>query len=302
MRDFSEYNKDINSKFISDGERIFQKQLNSVEGVNIFVNGKAERGIIYNHLNDMSEREYRALNFSLDTDIKTGDYVGYNGENWIVITDIDNHYVYKNCKIQKCNQMLRKSDWIIGENYISIPCNISNDSHGSKTNLNNDFIAETDTKAKIAAQYNEYTKSIKKDDRFMFNNNENDIFKVIDISTSMQHGTITLICKKDLYKPEYDNLENNIAWNGVIDEKPTDYSIVGDDEIKVNNTYTYTLSPNVGNTTWKLDDFSIDNDIAEINVIDDYTVSVVGKVVGGFIELICEVDGILVSKEIMIVR
>lgn len=288
----------------------FDVLINSSKGKNVFINDTPSRVLIeYKNNKNSKENDFMVEVKSYMNSLTTGDYVRHydvdlrESNTYIIPSKPEKRRGYELSYGLFCNQVLRKSDWIVDDVYVSIPCNISNDSYGSKTNLNNDFIAETDTKTKIVAQHNEYTKLIKKDDRFIFANSENDIFKVIDISTSINNGIIVLICKKDLLKPEYDDLDNNIAWNGATDiVEPTDYIISGADEIKVNNSYTYTLSPSVGSPMWRLDGFSIDNGLAEINVIDDFTVSVVGKVAGEFIELVCEIGDIIVSKEIMIVR
>ena len=91
MKDFSMFNTDINAINLRSGIKIFEKQLKGLEGHDIEINDIPTRGIIYNHLNDMSEKlEDRALNVRLDTDIKTGYYVKNEGDYYLVMTGIDN--------------------------------------------------------------------------------------------------------------------------------------------------------------------------------------------------------------------
>ncbi len=247
MRTFGEFKTNPNEIKIRHGIKIFMKQLNSPEGQDIEIDGVPCRGIIYNHLNDLSDKEFRGLNVPLGTDIKNGSYVLYNNAYYLNTNTLaDNHYSYLGCKITYCNQRLKwkglPKEWEDG-----FPCSMSNDSYGSKQNRNSDFISEIDTKMKILVQANEYTEKIRRDMRFVFNHSEFDIFRVTDITRSTQEGIITIIAAKDTLRME-DDLENNLAFNEFrivppTPEEPKDYVILGEETIRLNKEYVYNLEP-----------------------------------------------------------
>ena len=178
--------------------------------------------------------------------VGNGDYIRYN-ENTFLVEEIENNLMTPVLKCIKCNQNITWKG--LG---LLIPCYITNDAYGSKILTDNSFLSNTDTKAKILLQNNKYTRQIKRDWRFIFNSSEFDIFRVIDITRSMDEGIITLICKKDKVMNE-DDLESNIAFNDdFIHEK---YEIEGATSIKVNTSETYTTKAEV--STWVIDDETI---------------------------------------------
>ena len=183
MKDFSMFNTDINAINLRSGIKIFEKQLKGLEGHDIEINDIPTRGIIYNHLNDMSEKlEDRALNVRLDTDIKTGYYVKNEDDYYLVMTGIDNHYYYKNCKIRRCNQKLI---WK-GLKTTFIPCYITNSSYGSKGEVHNiTQISDFDARAVILVGVNEYTNQIRNGMRFIFNHSKDDVYEVTKKTTEI---------------------------------------------------------------------------------------------------------------------
>ena len=79
-----------------------------------------------------------------------------------------------------------------------------------------------------------------------------------------------LTCENDSYRPQDDDLENNLAYNErdkKQEERPTEptepkpiqsYEIIGMDSVKHKNNYTYTLNPVNSNCVWELDEIDID--------------------------------------------
>lgn len=277
MRDFKEFKtSNVNDIKIRHGIKIFNKQLQSPEAHDIEIDGVKCRGIIYNHINDLSDNEYRGLNVPIGTNIKNGSYVLYDNEYYINTNKkADNHYAYLGCKITLCNQRLKwkglPKKWEDG-----YPCYMSNDSYGSKQSRNSDFISEIDTKMKILVQANEHTKKIKRDMRFVFNKSEFDIFRVTDITTSTQEGIVSIIAAKDTLRVE-DDLENNLAFNEPRIYAPTEniknYSISGDESVRLGKEYIYTVEPNLEGMSFTVDD----TDIAEVISIQNNTCKVVIK-------------------------
>ena len=267
MKDFSMFNTDINAINLRSGIKIFEKQLKGLEGHDIEINDILTRGIIYNHLNDMSENlEDRALNVRLDTDIKTGHYVKNEGDYYLVMTGIDNHYYYKNCKIRRCNQSLV---WK-GLKTTFIPCYITNSSYGSKGEVHNiTQISDFDARAVILVGVNEYTNQIRNGMRFIFNHSKDDVYEVTKKTTAYNsdgvNGYMQLTCKYVKWVQE-DDFDNNIAFNSFLEDNVNpsiDITLIGEEFVLIGSSETYTIS-NATNVTFKLDDDTIAENNAEI--------------------------------------
>lgn len=198
---------------------------------------------------DKTSEEKRFV-FLPDTIIKQGSYISYEKRNFI-IEEVETNSISPVAKARLCNQTLK---WKGLEK--TIPCFITNDAYGSKILADNTILATTDTKAKLKVQANKYTKQIKRDTRFIFNHSEFDIFRVIDITTSMDEGFIVFIMKKDKLMEE-DDLENNIAFNNELPASQLDEcKIIGEDIIKINEEYEY-QAENITSPEWVIDDKTI---------------------------------------------
>lgn len=241
---------------------VMRNQL-ALEGVYIEIETRPTKAIIRNQVNPLSEdREDRVLITDINTPIKRGDYIKYNNEDYITLADIDNHVFYKKTKIRKCNQRLK---WIDRDGIVrEYPCLIVNDSYGVKENLSNDYINENMAKAKIIMQNNKDTVLIPPNFRFIFNNSKHDIYKTIDISTAINNGLITIMTAKDLPVFE-DDIENNLAYNSGVFEEVV-YDIIGENQIRYNQEYIYTLTPSINdNVEFVIDDEEIATIVKQSN-------------------------------------
>jgi hypothetical protein len=230
MRDFNEYNSSIAMKQIESGKSIFKIQLKGVEGKDIEIDGKLTRGIILNHLNDMSTtKDQRGLNVELTTLINKGSYVRDLVEDkmYIVLSNVDNHYVYKTCTLEYCNQTL---NWQGLDN--PIPCWCDNSSYGTKGIIESNYLTEYDGKILFYIQYNDKTKIIKQDMRFLFDNDERSVYKVVDVNRVVTGNVLRLVMDKTEYNSEKDDVENNIAYNDWLDVTSTTPPIEGKHSIK----------------------------------------------------------------------
>lgn len=211
MREFNEYDQDTNKIKINSGMKIFQKQLNGVEGKDIEIDGVLSRGIVLNHLNDMSTtKNQRGLNVHIDSPVKKGSYIKEldSGEIYLVMSRIDSHYTYKTCTMDFCNQTL---NWYGLDE--PVPCYCDNSSYGTKGILESGFIQTLDGKILFYTQYNEKTKQIKQDMRFIFDNSKNSIYKVVDVNRVVTGNVLRLVMDKDTSNNELDDFKNNIAYN-----------------------------------------------------------------------------------------
>lgn len=270
MRDFNEYARSHNDIKMRSGEKIFAKQIDGIEGVDLIVDKEPIRGLVHNNINPTSEKEYRSLHVQNHVKIQRGSYVTYLGEEYLVTTDVDSHFVYKSCKMQKCNQTLK---WKQHDKIYEVPCIMANDSYGVKVLSDNDYIRSQNIKAQITIQNNENTRQIIPDMRFIFNHSETDIYSVVDINKSLNTGLIVLTCEKVVYQRE-DDLENNIAFSEVLLETNNEsgntisgspmvtYEIVGADSFVQQTVSKFSLNPPVS-CKFYLQDFDAQN-IAEI--------------------------------------
>lgn len=235
-----------------------------------------------------------------DLKVDEGSYISYEDKIYLV-SEFEDNLISPMCKGTLCNQMLKLPN---GKEY---PCVIANDAYGSKINLSNDFIGQIDTKLKIQIQANtEVLRECKLDMRCMFNHSKFDIFKCTDINTSVKKGVVTLIAKKDVYLDGLDNLEENIAFNGVENNKVQDsneYVILGEDTIRINNNFEYILGPTNEGAIYSLDNYTIENNISAIVSQSNGKCILKANISDEIITLNCSINGeIVASKDIVTVK
>lgn len=233
-------------------------------------------------------KDIRVVNVDNDSDAKkiyilpndildVGDYLFFDKYWWII--DGFNNNLPSPCGTSlKCNQTISWKDEN-GKIY-RYPCNIQNDSYGAKILLSNDAFGEVSQKCKVIIQNNEDTlKFLRPDFRFILSNSDTDIYKVGTRDVGIDNGIITLTCSKDVLKDE-DDLENNIAYNGVTnnetdnndsEQTETTYIITGSPKLIKDKQQTYELNEEVQGIEWRLDQMSIDAELAEIVSQDNKT-------------------------------
>lgn len=302
MRNFNEYKNSVIETQIKGGKKIFDIQLKSAEGRNIEIDGVLTRGIILNHLNDMSTtKDQRGLNVSLETPIKKGNFVRdlYEDKIYLVLSNIDNHYAYKTCTMEFCNQTINFNGLKEGMKVVA-----EGESYGVKIfQGNNDFLTTVDTKVKVTIGDNEITrKYLKPNARIMFKNSQYGIYKIGDIIV-YNDGLLTAVCKKDSYMVGLDDLENNICWQPNDEsDNHTKYSIIGSDEIPIGDIRRYELIPNNKNANIVIDNYIIDNGIVKVDIVDNSTINIEAIKPNELIEFSFNVEGEIVSKNVITVR
>lgn len=235
-----------------------------------------------------STKDIRVVNVDNDSGAKkiyilpndildVGDYLFFDKYWWII--DGFNNNLPSPCGTSlKCNQTISWKDEN-GKIY-RYPCNIQNDSYGAKILLSNDAFGEVSQKCKVIIQNNKDTlKFLRPDFRFILSNSDTDIYKVGTRDIGIDSGIITLTCSKDVLKDE-DDLENNIAYNGVTnnetdnndsEQTETTYTITGNPKLIKGKQQTYELNEEVQGIEWRLDQMSIDAELAEIVSQDNKT-------------------------------
>ena len=301
MKNYDSYRSDINSRLLIDGKKIFEKQLKGLEGKTITIddgtnNHTIDKACVYNSLNATSTtKEDRVLNTRKDTFIEKGCYIFIENEKrpYLVLSEIDDHYIYNSCVIRRCPLEIKISEDII------IPCIAEGESYGVKLTASNDFITDADTKIKVTVQSNSTTRNIPLNTRFILGFSEHGVYKISDV-TVYNEGMLTYICKKDNFREGYDDLSTGIAYNGDLPsiDEPIEYTISGADSIRKGQTETYTISNPDG--TWEIEDYS---DSVEIISQDSSQIQIKCNVYGDFITLKYLVNKeIKVEKDISLVR
>lgn len=235
MRDFSEYNSSFVSRQINGGKRLFKIQLNGAEGRDIEIDGVLNRGILLNHLNDMSTtKDQRGLNIELDTEIKVGSYVKDLVENktYMVMSNIDSHYAYKTCTLYHCNQTLNwkgLSD--------PIPCVCEDTAYNDKGEINLDYFSMVDGKIACFVPVNSTTNQIKQNMKFIFNHNPMMKFEIISIKNVSTPNIYKIVMKKVEHFDGKDDLVNNIAYNAFLS---------GEEEPEIRPQNGYSISSSLG--------------------------------------------------------
>lgn len=258
MKNYSkEYFSDYNEKVVDDATFAFLETLETAEAETVEIDGNVYTGYIVNSINPLNEnKEDRQLNVVTEAIINKGSYVKFNNKMYLVISEIANHISHLKTRVRYCNQLL---SFPFTKN--PIYCIAEGESYGVKITGGTEFNAQVDTKVKVTVQDNEETRKLKPDHRFIFNHSEYGIYKIGDI-TVYKSGLLTLTCQKDQYQKGYDDLENNIAYNGVIPDEPTEeskpvtYNIIGcdSDNMVINTTEIFTLEPKNNNVEWKLNE------------------------------------------------
>ena len=121
----------------------------------------------------------------------------------------------------------------------------------------NEIILETDTKVKLTTGRNVLSESVDPDFRIIFEHSKQGVYKTGD-TTQYKTGLIIMTCKKDKYMEDYDDLENNLAWQPFHDYSNinANYEIKGEDTMFVGKSCKYTLEPNAW-CGWEVDNENV---------------------------------------------
>ena len=240
--------------------------------------------------------------------VSVGDYISFihkDKKYTYLIDSFEDNLISPCAKGVKCGNILK---WIDSNGEIQeYPCIVSYQSYGVKIfQANNDFIQETSTNINVEIPRNDITENIPLNLRVIFGNSKHGIYKVGDIATYEQ-GILKLTCKKDKYSEGLDDIKNGIAFQGNTDnlpdtpQEPTNYQIVGEDEIRTNQEYTYTIEPTNINTIFSLVEYT--EGTAKIVSQDNGSCVIKATKSDEIITLNCLINGeIIASKDIVTVK
>ena len=300
MNDYSIYYRNKNERLIRDGERIFEMQLKGVEGRDICIENSdgttvQTKGCVYNSINpDSTTKEDRLLGVKIETNIDKGSYVFIEGEEmpFLALSDVDNHYAYKCCTLRQCNQKIRidEDTYIYGI--------IEGESYGVKISSSDEFLRRSDVKIKVTVQRNPITENIPLNFRYCLGFSEHGIYSISDVTT-YNKNILLFTCQKDMFIPDYDDIENGLCWNkDTINPTPTptEYTISGQDSIRKGLEATYTINEPNGN-------FEVDGLDYEIVSRDNESIIIKCLDYSEFITINYLVNGeIVASKDVDLIR
>lgn len=247
IQQYNEANKNVITEF--------SILINSDKAKSVKINNTPSKVLIkYNKKEIQVKAFINALN--------TGDYIYYTDE------EAENNHIYLNTSLPK---RIRDYEYHLVEECqqtlsfpftnVVTPCIADNSGYGVKLNNATEFTIGSMSNIKVKVQENDVTRKIRPNMRFIFNHSEFGIYEVKDI-TVYQTGILLLTCDKSLYRPQSDDLENNIADCGVLPDEPTEepkpvtYNIIGcdSDNMVINTTEIFTLEPKNNNVEWKLNE------------------------------------------------
>ena len=228
--------------------------------------------------------------------IKTGDYLSFTDETWIV-RSINKNRLSPVAELFLCNQTLNFPHCREG-----IPCYVNSTSFGTKGVVNTDKFQELDSKTRIYIQRNEVTNTLFLGCRLMLSHRH--IFEITEMDDMVFPGMYIIACKMG-HSCEMDDFENNIAYNEELNqgnsqppvevEKPT-LQINGEMMVKRKSTHLYTLTYPVSGH-WTLDQPSL----ADLTVVNDSQVELCFKTTPEWLTLtFTDLNQVSVSINILI--
>ena len=112
-------------EIISDVKENFDiRRYYSTEGKSVIIDNTATQVIIQSHLNPLNEGKYdKKIHMPIETIVNTGSIVEWEGNKWIIVSNVDNLQAYKTASMIKSNNTLQFYDST--STLHSIPCIIS---------------------------------------------------------------------------------------------------------------------------------------------------------------------------------
>jgi len=121
----SDSNYSSKEEMVSDVKENFDiRRYYSAEGKSVIINDITTQVIIQSHLNPLNEGKYdKKIHMPIETVVDTGSIVEWEGNKWIIISNIDNLQAYKTASMIKSNNTLQF--YSSTSTLHSIPCIIS---------------------------------------------------------------------------------------------------------------------------------------------------------------------------------
>lgn len=197
---------------------------NTKDGKDIFINFSdiPVRGVIGTKKSNGATSDMQEV-IQIDPNlIKRGDYINfkYNDTDtlhtYIITSRIEKKTGYDEGVFLICNNTLNAKGWTT-----PIHGYFTNSSYGVKGVLDSEFMSSIDGQLLCYVQDNEVTNKIRLDMRFIFDNDTNQVYKVIKRETvATGVGKLRqIVLKKDTVMSDKDDFINNIAYNAFLDDE-----------------------------------------------------------------------------------
>lgn len=240
MKDYSSYYPTLNECIADNGKVLFEQQLLGVEGEDAKVDGVNIRILVQNSLNPYSEDgELRAISCRLTTVISRGSVLEFDGDTYLMVSDIDENLIHKSGKAKKCNTSIKYLNEYNDER--EYPCFYTKFGKGNDGTKELGMMTIGDNKTSILIQNNEHTIKFNKEqaNRFIIGNK---VYSVSDVDSAEYPGLLFIILEED-EASKNDNFDTRIAENIYGDVPvviPTDGLVIeGDGELYYNDPCEY---------------------------------------------------------------
>lgn len=189
----------------------------------------------------------KTIMFRPSAKIKSGDYLTFNNNTWIV-RSTDYEGLHPKSEVFLCNQKLTFKN-----PYSIFPCHVNTTTYGTKGLVSAEKFYESDSKIKLYIQRNKVTDKLKEGYRFILGNRY--AYKITGIEDITYPGMFTITCEHD-ESLEMDDFENNLAYNeNEIEAGQTpSVEILGETQVKKSSLYHYQLSTPSIKGEWMIDD------------------------------------------------
>ena len=246
VNEFEEnYNKIIDS---------FEVEINTSKATEGIINDIKKAKVLLTLENAKTSTEYKYY-AQIECEIgllNTGDYFTYTDKDTgrtrtLIISSVPekrhNYDKHEVCYAMLCNQTLMRYDFDK-----PIPCWCDNSSYGTKGEIDVNNFSILDGKVQILMQKNMWTNKYSQNERIMFDHDKDSIYEIVDLSSATTPGMKRIVANKTEWKPGYDDLENNIAWNRdmQLGNETVEFEIISSSskfEILKNSSVTFTVKP-----------------------------------------------------------
>lgn len=239
------YQTEIDTHF-QYANNYYEIEMESANGSNNFstIGVRIDRATNMNTGMKLSD-DHKKLIFQKDMGIVLGRKFSFAENTWLVT---DNSTLLTNsssCIVRRCNNVIRYKE---GSNYDSEPCVIDYTSSSNSLDVKTDIILP-DKNIKVYVQYNDVTKQIQINQRFIFGSQ---VFKVISFedynrlkTLDKSVGLMSIIMELDAISP-LDDFVNDIATEGLVisaQESQTEISTLNEADATEENTQILNINP-----------------------------------------------------------
>jgi len=277
----SDSNYSSKEEIVSDVKENFDiRRYYSAEGKSVIIDNVTTQVIIQSHLNPLNEGKYdKKIHMPIEAVVNTGSIVEWEGNKWIIVSNIDNLQAYKTASMIKSNNTLQF--YSSTSTLHQIPCIISK---GSISLDEQKIISTLDSEIAVQISYTDVTRQIPMNYVFKIGLRNYTVVNIDDITVNgllilrmvyseveqvIPSYSLTILNGDSIQVNENDPLTINaqVKIDGVI-ASPTPNLIFSSNDITkatINATTGVVTILDVGNVVFSC---KIENDLTVINTIN----------------------------------